>query len=375
MPIFKMSLGSKELFHSNFLEFLWDTDKKSFIQLLNNLCNESFLQSKEAEKYILSREKENFDLCVYHEEWVGKKGHKLTKPRVKYDLIIENKVKSIPDKSQLDGYQRKIEKHNAKFLLLSLIENFECRNEIENEWKIVNYETLSTEIKKCFGESNQYINDYCKFIHLMHNLQRYIVPTSDEFSSQKLWPEINEYKRHRLHDLYIKQRGLAFMELIKQQLENKSISYSVVTVAGEKLRAEHQRILREQSETPKVYLNWAIYNAEGQIAAFIHRGGNEIYEIVIQGDHYKHGINYVNVVNGKFLPLDNGKAQARSKIWKRVNSSEFITKPRYPLRKQYCGYNNDCIYRYKKISEERWNVNSLLKYMVNDITTLVDKLK
>ena len=25
-PIFKMSLGSKELFHSNFLEYLWELD-------------------------------------------------------------------------------------------------------------------------------------------------------------------------------------------------------------------------------------------------------------------------------------------------------------------------------------------------------------
>ena len=32
-PIFKMSLGSKELFHSNFLEFLWEIDNDLFIRI------------------------------------------------------------------------------------------------------------------------------------------------------------------------------------------------------------------------------------------------------------------------------------------------------------------------------------------------------
>ena len=37
MPIFKMSLGSKELFHSNFLEYLWDEDTPAFIDMINEL--------------------------------------------------------------------------------------------------------------------------------------------------------------------------------------------------------------------------------------------------------------------------------------------------------------------------------------------------
>ena len=40
LPIFRLSLGSKELFHSNFLEFLWDIDKNNrvlFIKIINKL--------------------------------------------------------------------------------------------------------------------------------------------------------------------------------------------------------------------------------------------------------------------------------------------------------------------------------------------------
>ena len=39
MPIFKMSLGSKELFHSNFLEFLWEIDNDMFIRIVNSLLS------------------------------------------------------------------------------------------------------------------------------------------------------------------------------------------------------------------------------------------------------------------------------------------------------------------------------------------------
>ena len=36
-PMFRISLGSKELFHSNFLAFLWDCDKKAFLYVINDL--------------------------------------------------------------------------------------------------------------------------------------------------------------------------------------------------------------------------------------------------------------------------------------------------------------------------------------------------
>ena len=35
-PIFRMSLGSKELFHSNFMEFLWDLNRTAFLAMVND---------------------------------------------------------------------------------------------------------------------------------------------------------------------------------------------------------------------------------------------------------------------------------------------------------------------------------------------------
>lgn len=375
MAIFKMSLGSKELFHSNFLEYLWDVDNSKFIRVINKLYGSDVLnvQSSNCE-YYLSREKENFDLCIYHEEYCGKKGRKLKKPRIRYDLIIENKVKSIPNQKQLESYERETG-GQAKYLLLSLIENFGNKEEIAKRWAIVNYKNLSDAIMEQYGELNEYIKDYCNFTKLMHNLQMAIVPNSNEFLKQPLWPDYKEYKLYRLHDLYIKQRGLKFMTLLKEKLGERKISYKDVSEAGTELRKTYKGC-----DEPCVYLNWNVFNAEGQIAAFIYRGGAEIFEIVIQGNHYKHGINYANETDGKIFSLDSNKVQSRHLIWDKIKGFSFMKDLTYPNQndRQYCGYGTDCVYRYYKINEneETWgkDIENLLNYMVEDIVCVIKTL-
>lgn len=186
MPIFKMSLGSKELFHSNFLEFLWDVDHVRFICLVNSLLEQPVLEDeKEDDYYVLSRERENFDICIYHME-----GRKYI-----YDLVIENKVKSLPDIDQLKGYQSKIKARNQQtsYLLLSLVENFgkQQRDEIKDaRWSIIHYHALAEAISKQYGDLKiNYIDDYCAFIRCLDCLQKTIVPSEEDFLKQTLFPE------------------------------------------------------------------------------------------------------------------------------------------------------------------------------------------
>ena len=100
-PIFKMSLGSKELFHSNFLEYLWEVNNLMFVRIINTLLSYTDTQLSETIHYYLRREKENFDISLYH-YLDNKEDNKIV-----YDLILENKVKSIPYKEQLEKYENK----------------------------------------------------------------------------------------------------------------------------------------------------------------------------------------------------------------------------------------------------------------------------
>ena len=79
-----LSLSSKELFHSNMIGWLIENN----LDFARNILERPDLDSERK----VEREKYNFDLLV------TANGEK---------FVIENKVKSLPDYQQLEGYRRK----------------------------------------------------------------------------------------------------------------------------------------------------------------------------------------------------------------------------------------------------------------------------
>ena len=150
------------------------SDRSAFVRMIRNLLHDQDLLPKDPQEYYLDREKENFDICIYHlvDDSKGMVSAQEKAKRVIYDLIIENKVKSIPYKGQLLKYVGRVERKRRnndpepKYLLLSLAESFPDKNkdgsvvvrykvnkgkkpkEGDATWKTVNYLTLSEEIRK-----------------------------------------------------------------------------------------------------------------------------------------------------------------------------------------------------------------------------------
>ncbi len=117
-PMFNLSLSSKELFHSNFFAWLGNNPDTNgfFTNVINALVYGLNLQP--GGNWTVEREDQHFDLCIKD------------KNKNQYLLIIENKVKSIPIKKQLDDYVQKrvIGKNkDTKYLLLTLTEKFAYR--------------------------------------------------------------------------------------------------------------------------------------------------------------------------------------------------------------------------------------------------------
>lgn len=268
-------------------------------------------------------------------------------------------MKSIPSKQQLDCYVAKVKGGNTRFLLLSLIENFFDRVEIEKQklWKIVHYDVLRTGIennyKNVIRKDATYISDYCSFISNMHSLQKEIVPNT--FINEGLWPDYELYKQYRLHDLYIKLRGLKFIELLQAKLCNAGLSYEIVPVGGFKFR---QSWNRNPGQKKDVYLNWNVFRAVGQVAVYLYNGGEQIYEIVIQGDQYRHGINYYDLKD-KNISLQG--------IWKKVQNDDFMNAIQHAGRKNknYGQYKPDYVYVYERIQSTK--ISDLLDRIVDDI--------
>lgn len=291
-PIFKMSLGSKELFHSNFLEYLFNIEliPKSFIKMINGLHPDG-IQLHEDMEYKLAREKEGFDICIYHKE-----GEKEV-----YDLVIENKVKSIPYKKQLMDYVEKAHKKGSKqckFILLTLSDEFPDKDDkfVKNNWKVIDYSILKRHIESQYLKNNQiserdkiYIKDYCDFIKQLDQLKRVLIPKDQQLlfvqGDKKYLESI------RLHDLYIKLRCSWFAVCLKNQLDDKGIKTKVINKF-------------EELECGAVNINVAMNQGNGQIAVWIcdcnakGKNGNKLtntFEIVIQGNQYRHGINQQNI--------------------------------------------------------------------------------
>ena len=109
--MFYMSLGSKELFHTNFLHWLSIVDRTYFINILKRLAStttdpvsfwweEKFKNDVNGEIFEVRREDKNFDLSI----WLLTNKEKQDKEIWIPVLIIENKMKSLPYREQLEKY-------------------------------------------------------------------------------------------------------------------------------------------------------------------------------------------------------------------------------------------------------------------------------
>ena len=403
-PIFNMSLGSKELFHSNFLEFMWNINNNQFIDTINKLLpEENKITTKEGVNYFFDREKDKFDICIRHTEKRILKNGKTGKQGVDvYDLIIENKVKSIPRKDQLEEYIEKADvKENTVFLLLSLASDFPCKKDIGQKWVVANYLELKKAIKDIYKNlktnDGRYLEDYCKFIETMHNLQENMIC---DFDNQILYNqfELEVYKQLRIHDLYIKLRGSMFVIRVKEKLQEKTnanIHILPFNVEDKKRGKAVKRSFKYDDIRPycknnsgiHIFLDCTIQQGNGMIAAYVYKHRDicdYIYEVVIQGDQYRHGINShndsdVTLLNGNCSEQEIENARKLNGLWEKVNNenSDFFHKIHYTSPTNPEGFNKyapEYVYKYARIKDEK--VGGLIDSFAADIiNNVLPKLK
>lgn len=182
-PMFNLSLSSKELFHSNFIDWLITIDNKSMSSLFSNLLK------KKIEILQSNREKNNFDLhidCSGHQQ-----------------IIIENKFKSIITEQQLAKYNEKLKDYNSHNMLLSLnLTTYERSLADEYDWIAVSYTELCDELQKISFKDNYHqtmVGDYCKF---NNEISSYF--SNKDYSKYSIGDMYLEYKKLleiRLHDI------------------------------------------------------------------------------------------------------------------------------------------------------------------------------
>ena len=98
-PTFAMSLGAKELFHTNFLAFLLENDLKPLNDITKALRQKLLGDDFDGGVWAF-RESKNMDLIVVPQDPCSNAKQSIA--------IIEAKLKSVPKVAQLEGYESKI---------------------------------------------------------------------------------------------------------------------------------------------------------------------------------------------------------------------------------------------------------------------------
>ena len=192
-PMFNLSLSSKELFHSNFIDWLISVNKDGMSEVFSNLLKDEVKISK------CDREKKTFDLYIECE-------NDLT-------IIIENKFKSIITEPQLKEHNEKMKKDNlndsnSRKLLLSLNFGRHERNVgAKCGWDVIDYTRLCGELNKLRMDEEYHrllLKDYCEFVS---EISRYFSESNTDLlklSLPDMWEQSKKLAEIRLRDFYKK---------------------------------------------------------------------------------------------------------------------------------------------------------------------------
>lgn len=232
-PVYNFSLSSKELFHSNFMYWLFndivtnenrDQESKLFWQLLCDKLKlpKDLLDFQIGPQNEILRERNNTDL-----RFTILKSHELSRR-----VIIENKVKSIPYFSQLKEYSEKSVDGDI-LILLTLHDPISMKNpkgEIEMPngmiWYVLTYKDLQSILQSFMKNEitnnsyrNNIIQDYLLLIEALVKIDQEATICSEEnFNWYHGFYE--QLKDLRVADFYIKKKCTSLVDIIKVQISN-----------------------------------------------------------------------------------------------------------------------------------------------------------
>jgi len=237
-PLFQLSLGSKELFHSNFIAYMIGFENnmefnKRFVAAFSDLDYPQ-LETVHPPK----RERDNFDLIIPID--LINSGHT--------QLVIENKVKSLPSIDQLNDYYQRVN-GDGMFYLLSLNAPGFDMNEV-NPWVLKTYKDLSD----CILQNIEFVNNdivfyevklaqllqlYVEFVQNLHNISQALSINNPENELYNFYNDdylgVN-FRDFRLHDLLYKIKHDCIKHQINYKLEGAGFSVSQIERNDELIR-------------------------------------------------------------------------------------------------------------------------------------------
>ncbi|MFH1047649.1 MAG: PD-(D/E)XK nuclease family protein [Patescibacteria group bacterium] len=275
--LFHFSLGSKELFHSNFLAWFAQKYPAQFVSVFApNMPAGTTLRDG---KPRVTREQKNIDLHAYLDN--GK------------ELIIENKVKSLPYMEQLEAYSEDVDINKTNFLLLSLAGHLSQTKEIECKksratWQIMTYDALGAALGEIIEQiDDQYDNlilqDYISFVGALSELcgdVKLIDEHPFDFYDDSKDSVLYELRKLRIADLYLKLKYQSLAECIRKKLLDSSYV--------DKDKVHFDGTASNKLENGGIYLSSGMLHAHGYVDVVVCVDKQLKLIIQIQHNNYRH---------------------------------------------------------------------------------------
>lgn len=382
-PLFNMSMANKELFHSNFLAWLGTSHpnvfKDTFSELLENKWPDDLRE------FTIEREYKHYDISV-----MGKNGSKKI-PRI----LIENKVKSVPTKKQLDDYREDENNDNNKgcqFVLLTVTKSLHDNEEVEG-WKTITYKELSNQLSnvKLSDLSDSYhfglLKDYCSYIEQLQSIIECFDSEQSYYSRDDFSVIKNEL---RIHDICGKRKAqMIYLKLVQGFMDN---NLTVVNDMSD-LKKDNLKVAWDYTNMPVVEVR-------------LKAGDIDEYIIVqIQGKQYRHAVEYFDDQIGtrikqdpnkknSFIPSEEGLAYLREGYSDILDFDQKTPPKNYPFNgverfgqnenRGYCKYCNGNIGKNGKIScfvyqwikiPDKMTCDNLVTIVIKDIEGIFNRRK
>ena len=363
-----MSLGSKELFHSNVWAWLIEQDP-AFIKVFFPEFDDKCYQ------YLgVSRECWHRDVIIWLEKCDNKE---------RYYYVIENKIKSLQDEEQLRRYT---EDKDGNTLLKGVFTGI--TNALEDKlslpkketgeevpWKFVDYGTIAKRIREqarisaCFTDRHRsQIDEYCQIIESINGMIQYVLDKSqdrfDYFSSTDKNGENHEaeyLEELRIKDVYTKLKGADILRALEASLKDS------VSAAPQGYRLEINQSFhngkvtldirytnREEGHEEKDYLTIGIQLEGYQFRLMVERNGT----------HKKEEL-FNEFCNGWFDANFDEKAKQRALFKNDSSENETSMKQKYDSYGGN-GHGSVFVYQYFNIKEKcEYNVvfDEIKKYL------------
>lgn len=373
--MFRLSLCSRELFHSNF--WAWLIEKQP-IQVLPIFVKDLDLSKIDLSNFDVKRE-ETVSKVMQKNIYTGKEINKKCNADISFKLgdtlyIIENKFKSLPDSAQLDNY---IEgKSKTKIILASFIKPY---FELKPNMSFVSYETIlfglqNVDLTVFKEDEKSIIKNYIECLRLLVELKK----------------ELSFTKNSTLtYGEFIKQ-----MESVKEIAEKNNFYYFIEKIFYSNLLGDILSDLNNKDVYGGVYfVNKAKYPYMDVMLSLHHRdydniskfrndvSNNTNYKIFTLGVQItdKEYRKYFNVIKKKPQKTDDLKQEITKDVLN--NYKDFILEREECRSKVNNGFwcydseNDMWFFSKTKIDITRMNFEQLKKQIKKDIDYLIKNKK